>query len=762
MLSLVVPARNWPRERIEACIRSFLRLKSKALTDIVVVDFGSKSPIALNVRDKRVRVVRVEAKRWSLAEAINVGVVASRNRVIAKTDADIIVSQESGQGFDATVSALASGKAGIAIVQAIDLPPGMDAATAFRADTGTLAKEGRLRPRWGQGGLCFFTTDVWNDVGGFESRFHGWGNEDNDFADRVRRTGRRLKWVGANELRIFHVWHSPSYIAPEIVQAREANRRVYLSDRSTYRSLKFRHSKSRSLPAPFLAKPRPLVTIAIASSARPNRERMLGEAIRGFIGQIDNDFEILIADNGSTAEEQDRLNKSISRLPSVVDVRIISLAKPSIPAARNRLTDEARGRYICIADDDDIPLRDRLKDHLSAFEGQPDFHGSHGGWIDFDEITGVVDFNTGGERSLASLLYGPGKASAHPASFVRTDVLRHFRYDEDSRVGSDFDLAIRMASMGCQFAHTGSYVTLRRFHATNVTVIDHGDQRSVGITSRAKVGETLGDEYEHRLREIAKDKTSIICRNAMSADEVVALLPAYIGTWRLLVPLSDLGRQNGYGAEPHPADAAIIPNGATSREMPVGGKGRIALTGSPSALARSPGALANNQAALVRLAEQLDELVDGDVGALDCGVNPQLYFVSRCIKGAGRARQLRKLVEERLDVRADLMPDIAYERRRTKRFNWSALSRQAERLVSEPMKLDVALAALGKLPGNTALRAMTAIVSDFNCTEQLFHLVTAPIPAGEGPDRVRRLLQKQTGGAFLLASSPHVANGASR
>jgi hypothetical protein len=77
MLSLILPARNWHGDRIEACVRSFLRLKSTTLTEIVVVDFGSKEPIALKVRDKRVRVVRVEAERWSLAEAINVGVTAS-------------------------------------------------------------------------------------------------------------------------------------------------------------------------------------------------------------------------------------------------------------------------------------------------------------------------------------------------------------------------------------------------------------------------------------------------------------------------------------------------------------------------------------------------------------------------------------------------------------------------------------------------------------------------------------------------------------
>jgi hypothetical protein len=444
----------------------------------------------------------------------------------------------------------------------------------------------------------------------------------------------------------------------------------------------------------------------------------------------------------------------------LVNARIISLARPSIPAARNRLTDEAHGRYICVADDDDIPLPDRLKDHLSVFESQPDLHGSHGGWIDFDEITGVIDFNTGGDRKLETLLFGRGKVTAHPASLYRRDAMQAVRYDESITAGSDLDMAVRMANVAFKVGHTGSFVTLRRFHRTNITITDFHGQATVGVDARQRVADTLGHDHERELRELGRAAPPTVeCRNRMSPDDVVSRLPAYVGAWRLLVPLSDLGKQHGNGADPHPVDAANLAHAA---EPLIAGNGRVALAASPPALARSTGAPAGNPAALVRLAAELDKLVEGDVGVVDCVVNPQLYFVSRRIKGAGRAVELRKLVEERLDVRVELIPDVAYERRRTKRFNWSALSRQAERLVSEPMKLDVALAALGRLPGNTALRAMTAIVSDFNCTEQLFHLVTTPIPAGESPDRMRRLLQKRTGGVFQLASSPPVANGASR
>ena len=754
MLSLILPARNWPGDRIEACVRSFLRLKSKSLTEIVVVDFGSDEPIALKIRDKRIRIIRVEAERWSLAEAINVGVIASRNPIVAKTDADIVIARESGPGLDAAVAALQRGDFGFAVVQAIDLPAGLDAGRALAADSASLLSEGRLRPRWGQGGLCVFPVHVWNDIGGFESRYHGWGNEDNDFADRVRRSGRRMRWLKAEAIRIFHVWHPPSHASTHIFEAREANRKVYLSDKSTLRPLRFRHSRKSTLPAPYVANaPRPLVTIALASKARPHRERMLGEAIRGFAGQIDRDFEVLIADNGSTDEERQQLKASLARLPRALDVRVMDIDKPSIPGARNRLTDEARGRYLCIADDDDIPLPNRLADHLKAFEAHPAIHGSHGGWIDFDEVTGVVDFNTGGERTLPSLLFGPGKASAHPASFFRTDVMRHFRYDETFAVGSDFDLAIRMANMGVRVDHTGTYVTLRRFHRTNVTISDLSDQTSVGRDARARVTETLGAAYTQRVRDQSKTaRMRLPCRNGMGIDELIERLPGYIGVWRLLVPLADLGRSSqgpALAAIAVAARAAVDRGGPSSHEA--GG-----LEGGGDLLRTLPipgGGLITSPARLMERAQELAAMIEGDVGVVDSGIDPGLYFVSEPIKGAGRALKYRRALEERFDVVVEFIPDIEYQRRRSTRFDWSSFAKdeQAVRLVSRPIrKLDEALIALARLPGDTVLRAMTAMLVDFNCTDQLFHLVTAPIQTRQGPRVVKRMLEQQTGATFQI------------
>lgn len=759
MFSLIIPVRDWPADRIEACVASFLRLKSAALDEIVVVDFGSKRPPQLTQIGKSVRIVAVPAKRWSLAEAINVGVLASRNPVVAKVDADIVVARESGPGLDDAVAWCGS-SGGMAIVRTVDLPEGVDAKTAIEAETADLLVVGRLRPRWGQGGLCVFSVAGWNAIGGFDARFHGWGNEDNDFANRMRRSGRRMRWAPTEAVRIFHVWHPPSYIAKDIVKARSDNRRIFVDDKSTFRSVRFLSCRAERIASPNVAcRPRPLVTVAIASKARKNRVRMLTEAIGAFRGQMDNDFEVLIADNGSNEEQRAALAKALARLGKRLPVRHVHLDKASIPAARNLITDEAHGRYVCVADDDDIALPNRLGDHLACFTKDPAIHGSHGGWIDFDELTGIVEYNAGGERTLSTLLFGRGKVTAHPASFYRRDVLQAVRYDESIRAGSDLDLAVRMANLGCRIGHTASYVTLRRFHDANVTLTDLGCQLAVGVESRQRVRETFGSAYEAYLREQAKDaQTQMPCGNVISRERIAEMMPSYAGVWRVLVPLAEFGRGDvpAIGAPAHGGNGADgdVSNGSHPLHDANGATVLFDDGDAGDSTAReSTFAGASMDSDLMERANQLSELFQGDVGVIDSGINPALYVVSHPIKGTTRALKLRREIEERLGVTSELMPNVDYQRRRSQRPDWAKIvgDTAAQRLASAPTRnLGDVLTALARIPDGTMLRAMTGIASDFNCEDQLFRMVTAPIRDTKGLRGVKRMLERYTDERFEI------------
>lgn len=88
-----------------------------------------------------------------------------------------------------------------------------------------------------------------------------------------------------------------------------------------------------------------------------NREDVIGRAIESILAQTFTDFEILIINDGSA-------DRTESIVKSYCDARIryISWKKNRGEAAvRQALIDEARGRYCCWQDSDDVSSRFRLE-----------------------------------------------------------------------------------------------------------------------------------------------------------------------------------------------------------------------------------------------------------------------------------------------------------------------------------------------------------------------------------------------------------------
>lgn len=730
MLTLILPVRDWPLERVNYCIRSFQALGSDYLSEILVVDFGSEVPLDLPETDG-VRLVRLEAGIWSLAEAINAGVVLASNKLIAKTDADILISGDSRIGFDRMARRVERREIGLGVAQCTDLPQDYSPAEAFELVHHDHRALGRLRPRWGQGGLVFFSRDVWDEIGGFESRFTGWGNEDNDFAERVRRAGHRAMWSDREKLSIFHVWHPPSYAATGVLKQRESNQRLAKDDKSVLRAPTFRHSNLPELVAPsVLRSVSPLVTLGIATTARPDRERMITEAINSFRGQIDNDFEVLVVDNGSSWEDTARLKHTLGQLNWTDQLRIEAEAEGSIPRTRNVISRLARGRYICVVDDDDIALPNRLSDHLRVFANDGMVHGSHGGWIDFDESTGLIERNNGKDRSIATLLKGTGKITAHPASLYRTDVMRALPYDESYALGSDFDLALRLANNGFEVPHTNSYLTLRRYHSSNVTITGQSNQVSNGAAARSR---TLGSFDWQRVagleQEAKANNGDAYCRNQMSLTTLSGLIPDYVGDWRIFVPIGVLSQP--------------LSPGARGRDPLAIGSGADAMLGSGMPALVEAGA-GRSSSTLQRLLE----IVDGDVCTRNSGLNQPIFFRSDALDGIGAARRIKDDIEDLLGQPVILSSRRQAEIDRTPAFDWRHLKVGSgeRRLQSERFgDLTDLLETVASLGRDSLLTSALSVLADFDEDGEAYYLVSASIKGIENLQRLefdlRRRLQ---------------------
>lgn len=706
--------RDWPLERVLACIDSFAALPNATISEIVVVDFGSLHPIEIGGRHSRLRTIRVEAKRWSLGEAINVGVLAATNEVIAKTDADMLISPDSEEGITRAADEIASGAFDLLLTQARDLPASLSLAEAIANVSRNDGKMARPRPKWGQGGLPIFSKASWARIGGYETRYTGWGEEDKDFTDRIRRSGGRIGWVRPRDVRIFHVWHPPTHARPEFGRSVGANKEITRTDRSVFRSLKFRHSDISAVAAPQVLRTNyPLVTIAIATSARPGRDRMLKEAINSFAGQMDTDVETIVYDNGSSPEDASTLERTLADLRWNAGLRLVTSDFASIPRARNEIASMARGRYICVADDDDLALPNRLIDHLAPFQSNGLLHGTHGGWINFHEQGGMLEKHSGKNRTLSTILKGTGRASLHPCCFYRTDVMRAVPYDESFQFGSDWDLAARMTALGLDIAHTGTFVTLRRYHDSNVTFTGTWNQKSNGARALGRLWSNYNPRRRDGLIAAAKSEDKDVrCSNDLSGLEILSLLPPYVGQWRLALPFDRLQQYSAVDDRP--------------------------------------------------IVEQVLAITDGDIDTLGAGVDLPPSFITSPLKGARKARNVARALEKLTGERPILFAHADLESQLLEaRFNWSAIEPGTNMLgLSQRLgSLTEALEALAALPDESLPRATTSIVSGSDDFGRAYYLVTAPLSRDVAGTRLLRVLSERTGLEFSFGRSPPTWSG---
>lgn len=100
-----------------------------------------------------------------------------------------------------------------------------------------------------------------------------------------------------------------------------------------------------------------------------NGERFLSEQIDSILAQDDDDFELLITDDGSTDG-----TRALSDIYAAKDKRIRTVPSTGNLGQNNRLAQllgEARGDYVAIADQDDRWAPDRNSRLFAAMDGRP-------------------------------------------------------------------------------------------------------------------------------------------------------------------------------------------------------------------------------------------------------------------------------------------------------------------------------------------------------------------------------------------------------
>lgn len=542
-VSVVIGFRDWGAERIRRSAHSIIESFGSVQGEVIISDYGSADPEPARQVAAELGARYVYSPGdvlWSRSRALNAGFAIAKGDLLISTDADMLFSPGAMRRI---VETAREAEHCALFLQCRDLPATMGDdyfASLAHVDWDELERAGRLRPRWGMGGMMAIPSTGYEKIRGFDERLHTYGGEDLDFAQRARRAGYRTVWVDEPEVRMYHMWHPPTLRSVEQTEAgREAvkfNKEVVYNDKSfTRNTTNWRFRPQDAIP---------LVSVVYATR---DRAELLRESIRSVLIQTVQDFEIIVVDDGSTDDSTERVVESLQD----PRVRYFRQEPQGISTARNFALDESRGFYTAVMDDDDLMPPRRLEWQLEAITAG--FVGSAGSFVNFNDETGEIELIVSRIPTLAQAT-DKGGAPGHGTWMIRTDVMRSIRYDESISSGVDNNFFLRLLRSGYKISHSGKPILLRRRHSKQVTAVDSSNQSDSAKQALQYFQFGLNNWHKTRLAEEAKQNAyppiddretfahmidaylpdHLVTRNAtVQLDEVPGSLPRFDGDARV-------------------------------------------------------------------------------------------------------------------------------------------------------------------------------------------------------------------------------------
>lgn len=271
----------------------------------------------------------------------------------------------------------------------------------------------------------------------------------------------------------------------------------------------------------------------------------LRECIDSILAQTFGDFELLIADDGST-------DASAAIVRSYTDPRIRLISCPhDYIATLNRLLSEARGRYVARMDADDLMRPDRLRTQYDYLEAHPEVDILAGGSHTFrpgEEADNVVDRT---ERvGYAELV--EGCVICHPTVMWRRDRMEAagLRYEEDYIYAEDYRLWAEAVRHGLCIHNLDRVLIDYRLSLGQITSRHRATQRR----NAYRIRYDLTQEWA-RMVEAQVNRSEAV---AASANELTVVIPVHNEGDELAATLRSI-RQTAGGQ----VDILVVDDGST-------------------------------------------------------------------------------------------------------------------------------------------------------------------------------------------------------
>jgi glycosyltransferase involved in cell wall biosynthesis len=206
-----------------------------------------------------------------------------------------------------------------------------------------------------------------------------------------------------------------------------------------------------------------------------NGERFLEAALRSLFAQEYPAFESIVVDDGST-------DGSAEIARSFPEVRYVRQENQGRPAACNTGAAEARGELIAWLDSDDVLPPDKLGLQAGFLEEHPDVGGVLGRQkVMLEEFDAPPWMKEEAERSVSQEVPFVSLMIRAPALAAAGGFDPNFRYAEDR------DLLVRLREQGTKIEVLDRVVLYRRYHGTNMVLVDREVKHPLLRSLKAKV-----------------------------------------------------------------------------------------------------------------------------------------------------------------------------------------------------------------------------------------------------------------------------------
>ncbi len=196
-----------------------------------------------------------------------------------------------------------------------------------------------------------------------------------------------------------------------------------------------------------------------------NCEKYIKEALASIEYLKSDDFEIIAVNDGSTDKSLQYAQEALRRF-TIDSTLIVSNHRQGCFSARMRAMRVARGRFLALADADDVNIEGRFEKQLKFLEDNrnpgdiPNYISGVGGWaekIDEDgQSLGLMDYPPQNNKEIIDKIKSDPTCNPFidPTMMIDKDMLYYgYSSDDDKNLVADMDLWFRSLKSGFVFSN---------------------------------------------------------------------------------------------------------------------------------------------------------------------------------------------------------------------------------------------------------------------------------------------------------------------